>query len=159
MTMYTESEIKRQLDGSFWFLDQAGVVHHKFVDLDYIPSHRPGAVYSERERDQDNAPGGGYRINWPSNAFELIDQMREDRLTWPMIGQVFGASAQATSDFYRKRQAKKQLEQDKAHFALRSKEVTRMLLAGWDETKIQTETGYSKELIKNVAERIRRKKR
>ena len=156
MTMWTESEIKRHLDGSFWFWDQSGVVRHKFVELDHIPKHKPGAIYVERETDKELGSGGGYRINWPPNAFELIEQMREDNLTWQMIGSVFGASVTATTEFHKKRKARRQLEDDKKHFETRSREVGKMLRSGWSQDEIIAETGYSPEFIKNVAAKVRR---
>lgn len=153
MAMLPESEIKRQLDGSFWYFDQYGNVHHKFVDADYIPKHKQNAIYCEREEAPQS---GSMRINWPSNAYELIDLMREERMTWQMIGQVFGASPNATVEYYKKRRHKKQLEDDKLHYEMRSKEVAKMLRAGWNHNEIEQETGYSMDLIKSVASRMRR---
>ena len=99
--MQPESEIKRQLDGSFWFFDQYGNVQHRFVDGDFIPKNKPISI----RFDRDQAPPiGSMRINWPSNAYQLIAYMRKDKMTWQMIGQVFGASANATIEHYKKKQ-------------------------------------------------------
>lgn len=155
MAMWTESEIKDHLDGSFWFWDQSGIVRHKFVEFDHIPNHKPGAIYIDRETDKELGSGGGFRINWPPNAYDLIDQMRNDRMTWQMIGQVFGASANATIEYYKKRHRKRQLDDDKKHYEVRSKEVGKMLRAGWSQAEIEQETGYSSEFIKTVASRLR----
>ena len=152
--MQTESEIKRQLDGSFWFFDQYGNVQHRFVDVDFIPKNKPSAIRFDRE---ETPPIGSMRINWPSNAYELIDQMRNDRMTWQMIGQVFGASLNATIEYYKKKHRQKQLEADKKYFEVRSREIRKMLRAGWSQTEIEEETGFSQELIRSVASRLRRK--
>lgn len=151
---WTETEIKRRMDGSFWFFDQYGNIHHKFVDVDYIPKHKQNAIHAEREQPPET---GSMRINWPSNAFELIDQMREDNMTWQMIGHVFNASTNATIEYYKKRRHKRQIENDKEHYELRSKEITKMLRAGWNHAEIQKETGYSMDLIKSVDSRLRKK--
>lgn len=155
--MYTESEIKRHLDGSFWFFDQDGKLHHKFVDVDFVPNHFGKLPYGQTV-DARGVGSNGYHIEWPENAFEVIDQMREDGMTWQMIGQVFGASQSATTEFYKKCQKKKQLQEDQAHYEIRSREVGRMLRAGWNHNEIAQETGYSLDFIKSVASRLRRGK-
>ena len=99
--MQTESEIKRQLDGSFWFFDQYGNVQHRFVDVDFIPKNKPISIRSDRDQEP---PIGSMRMNWPSNAYRLIAYMRKDKMTWQMIGQVFGASQNATMEYYKKKQ-------------------------------------------------------
>jgi len=150
--MQTESEIKRQLDGSFWFFDQYGNVQHRFVDVDFIPKNKPSSIRLDRE---EAPPIGSMRINWPSNAYELIDHMRNDRMTWQMISQVFGASANATIEYYKKKHRQKQLADDKKYYEVRSREVRKMLRAGWSQIEIEQETGYSPEFIKSVASRLR----
>jgi hypothetical protein len=152
--MQPESEIKRQLDGSFWFFDQYGNVQHRFVDVDFIPKNKPSSIRCDR----DEAPSiGSMRINWPSNAYELIDNMRNDRMTWQMIGQVFGASQNATIEYYKKKHRLQRLADDKKYYEVRSREIRKMLRAGWSQTEIEQETGFSQELIRSVASRLRRK--
>lgn len=155
--MYTESEIKRQLDGSFWFFDQDGKLHHKFVDVDFTPNHFGKLPYTQTI-DARGVTSNCYHIQWPENAFDIMEQMREDGMTWQMIGQVFGASQSATTEFYKKCQKKKQIEEDKAHYEIRSKEVIRMLRNGWNHNEIEHETGYSIEFIKSVASKLKAKK-
>ena len=154
--MWTESEIKRQLDGSFWFFDQDGKIHHRFVEVDFIPHHFGKLPYAKTV-DARGVGSNGYHIQWPENSFDVMEQMREDGMTWHMVAQVFGASPSATTEYYKKCTKKKQIEDDKAHYEIRSKEVIRMLRNGWNHNEIQQETGYSLELIKSVASRLRSK--
>lgn len=147
--MWTESRIKQQLDGNYWFFDQEGRLHHRHVELDWTPSHK------------GNNPFGGVVkaepvIKWDERSFYIIEEMRGEGMSWLMVADIFQVSVSTLTDYHKREKRIMALlsEREKAKIKAQGKinEVRRMKAQGWDYSRIKRETGYDRRFILKTME-------
>lgn len=143
--MWTEAKIKQALDGNFWFFDQEGKIHRKFVENDWVPSFKNNAPFAAVVKSESS-------IKWLDESYDLILEMREDKMSWPMIADIFQAPVSTLTDYVKRMKRRRSLEAFKKKSAIKIEEVRRMKAAGWDYARIKLETGYHKQLIIDVLE-------
>lgn len=147
--MWTESRIKQELDGNYWFFDQDGKLHHKFVDLDWMPSRKGSNPFGAVVKKEP-------AVKWSDEAYDLIVEMRGDGMTWPVIAEIFQTSVSTVTDYHKrmKRIQRMKAERKKAKEKSQSKvdEVRRMKAQGWDYSRIKRETGYDRRFILKALE-------
>ena len=150
--MWTEARIKQELDGNWWFFDQEGRLHHKFVDLDWMPSHKKNQPFGAVVNTEP-------AVKWSDESYDLILEMRADGMSWTMIADIFQVPDSTLTDYYNRmkrtrRVAALQAVQShaKAKAKVKIEEVRRMKADGWNYARIRKETGYNKQFIVKILE-------
>lgn len=147
--MWTEARIKQELDGNYWFFDQDGKLHHKFVDLDWMPSRKGSNPFGAAVKKEP-------AVKWSDETYDLIVEMRGDGMTWPVIAEIFQTSVSTITDYHKrmKRIQRMKAERKKAKEKSQSKvdEVRRMKAQGLDYSRIKRETGYDRRFILKALE-------
>lgn len=147
--MWTEARIKQELDGNFWFFDQEGKLHQRFVDPDWMPSHKKGNPFSAIVKTEP-------AVKWSDESFDLILEMRGDGMTWPMIADIFQVPVSTLTDYHKRerriRALKTERERAKSRSQSKIDEVRRMKSEGWDYSRIKRETGYDRRFILKALE-------
>lgn len=147
--MWTEARIKQELDGNFWFFDQEGKLHQRHVELDWLPSHKGNNPFGAVVKAEPV-------IKWDDKSFDVIEEMRGENMSWPMIANIFQVSVSTLTDYHKREKRVRSLlsEREKARIKSQSKidEVRRMKAQGWDYTRIRRETGYDRRFILKALE-------
>lgn len=143
--MWTEAEIKKALDGNFWFFDQEARLHHKFVEDDFLPTMNKNTSFTMVVKTDSN-------MKWSDESYDLILEMRDDKMSWPMIADIFQVPVSTLTDYVKRMKRRRALESFKKKSVIKIEEVRRMKAAGWDYARIKLETGYHKQLIMDALE-------
>ena len=142
--MWTEERIKRELDGNFWFFDQEGKLHHRFVDPDWSPIHKKGNPFAAIIKTEP-------AVKWTDESYDLISEMRGDG-----IADVFQVPVSTLTDYHKRTKRIRALktERERAKVKSQSKvdEVRRMKALGWDYSRIKRESGYDRRFILKALE-------
>lgn len=150
--MWTEARIKQELDGNWWFFDQDGKLHHQFVDPDWMPSHRGNNPYGAVVKQEQ-------AVKWTDESYDLILEMRADKMSWTMIADIFQVPDSTLTDYCNRMkrtrrvaalQAVRSEAKNKAN--VKAEEVRRMKAEGWNYARIRKETGYNKQFIVKILE-------
>ena len=150
--MWTEALIKKELDGNWWFFDQEGKLHHQFVDLDWMPSHRGNNPYGAVVKQEQT-------VKWSDESYDLILEMRSDKMSWTMIADIFQVPDSTLTDYCNRMkrtrrvaalQAVRGAAKNKTNIKI--EEVRRMKAEGWDYARIRKETGYNRQFIVKILE-------
>lgn len=150
--MWTEALIKKELDGNWWFFDQDGKLHHQFVDPDWMPSHRGNNPYGAVVKPEQ-------AVKWSDESYDLILEMRADKMSWTMIADIFQVPDSTLTDYCNRMkrtrrvaalQAVRGEAKNKAN--IKTEEVRRMKADGWNYARIRKETGYNKQFIVKILE-------
>ena len=150
--MWTEALIKKELDGNWWFFDQEGKMHHQFVDLDWMPSHRGNNPYGAVVKQEQ-------AVKWSDESYDLILEMRADKMSWTMIADIFQVPDSTLTDYCnRMKRTRRVAALQAARGAAKNKtnikieEVRCMKAEGWDYARIRKETGYNRQFIVKILE-------
>lgn len=150
--MWTEALIKKELDGNWWFFDQEGKLHHQFVEIDWMPSHRGNNPYGAVVKQEQ-------AVKWTDESYDLILEMRADKMSWTMIADIFQVPDSTLTDYCNRMkrtrrvaalQAVRGVAKNKANIKI--EEVRRMKAEGWDYARIRKETGYNRQFIVKILE-------
>ena len=150
--MWTEALIKKKLDGNWWFFDQEGKLHHQFVEPDWMPSHRGNNPYGAVVKQEQ-------AVKWSDESYDLILEMRADKMSWTMIADIFQVPDSTLTDYCNRMkrtrrvaalQAVRGAAKNKANIKI--EEVRRMKADGWNYARIRKETGYNKQFIVKILE-------
>ena len=150
--MWTEALIKKELDGNWWFFDQEGKLHHQFVEPDWMPSHRGNNPYGAVVKQEQ-------AVKWSDESYDLILEMRADKMSWTMIADIFQVPDSTLTDYCNRMkrtrrvaalQAVRGVAKNKANIKI--EEVRRMKAEGWDYARIRKETGYNRQFIVKILE-------
>ena len=150
--MWTEALIKKELDGNWWFFDQEGKLHHQFVDLDWMPSHRGNNPYGAVVKQEQ-------AVKWSDESYDLILEMRADKMSWTMIADIFQVPDSTLTDYCNRMKRTRRVaalqavrSQAKNKASIKIEEVRRMKAEGWDYSRIKRETGYDRRFILKALE-------
>ena len=150
--MWTEALIKKELDGNWWFFDQEGKLHHQFVDPDWMPSHRGNNPYGAVVKNEQ-------AVKWSDESYDLILEMRADKMSWTMIADIFQVPDSTLTDYCNRMKRTRRVAalqavrggaKNKANIKI--EEVRRMKAEGWDYARIRKETGYNRQFIVKILE-------
>ena len=150
--MWTEALIKKELDGNWWFFDQEGKLHHQFVEIDWMPSHRGNNPYGAVVKQEQ-------AVKWSDESYDLILEMRADKMSWTMIADIFQVPDSTLTDYCnRMKRTRRVAALQAARGAAKNKtnikieEVRCMKAEGWDYARIRKETGYNRQFIVKILE-------
>ncbi len=149
-TYAIERFMKQQLDGNFWSFDVEGRIVWNDVPVDFIPQFKR---YTWSDGEEDRPKAQITRRDWSMDDFRRIEKFRIKGKSWKEISRNFGASDNATSDFY-KRIIRFQNENLTKDIQIRRLKIVKWMHDhGTRSTAISLQMGYSPSMVESVTGR------